>query len=290
MTAKEGFYRLLSELTACYGDAAEARSVARVLFEDGLNIQYPLLKGELGPADQQYLALCQERLLKGEPIQYITGNAWFYGDRFLVTPAVLIPRPETEELVEWVLQWLNREVKKEASPRVLDVGTGSGCIAIEIKKRYPNSVLTALDIQRDALSLARRNAALLGVEMEFLELDILDTASWDKLPRFDVLVSNPPYVLEAERPQMPPQVRDFEPEIALFVPDEDPLRFYTALGALALRKLHSGGALFAECHYLKCRDVAALWEGMGLTELEIRRDLYGHERMVKAICPQAQNA
>ncbi|MFZ4559195.1 MAG: peptide chain release factor N(5)-glutamine methyltransferase [Saprospiraceae bacterium] len=285
MTAKEGFHLLLAELTACYGDAAEARSVARFLFEDGLNIRYPLLKGELEPAEQQYLAMSRERLLKGEPIQYVTGYAWFYGDRFLVSPAVLIPRPETEELVEWVLQWLKREGEKEATPRVLDIGTGSGCIAIEIKKRYPASDVSALDIQPDALALARKNAALFGVEVVFHEEDILDASSQDKLPSFDVLVSNPPYVLEAERPQMAVQVRDFEPGIALFVPDEDPLRFYKALGALAIRKLAKGGALFAECHYLKCGDVAALWESMGLTAIEIRRDGYGHERMVKAIAP-----
>jgi len=282
MTAKEAFHVLVAELTACYGDAAEARSVARILFEDGLHIGYPLLKGELEPADQLYLAACRERLSNGEPIQYITGNAWFYGDQFAVSPAVLIPRPETEELVEWVLQWLAQTGKKESPPRVLDVGTGSGCIAIEIKKRYPASDVTALDIQADALALARRNAASIGVRIQFLEQDILNASAWDQLPAFDVLVSNPPYVLEAERPQMAPQVRNFEPDIALFVPDEDPLRFYQALGALAIRKLDSGGALFAECHYLKCREVAALWERMGLSAIEIRRDLYGHERIVKA--------
>jgi release factor glutamine methyltransferase len=215
-------------------------------------------------------------LLAGRPIQYITGKAWFMGDAYTVSEQVLIPRPETEELVDWVIEYA--AIKGKAL-RILDIGTGSGCIAIALKKALPEATVTAIDISTSAIKIAEANATTLKAEIEFITLDILNTAF---LPgQYDVIISNPPYIPMQEMKNMELQVTDHEPNIALFVPDEDPLVFYKAIARLAKLHLSSNGQLFFEIHYDQGDAMIELLDEMHF-HAELRTDLFGKDRMIRA--------
>jgi len=215
-------------------------------------------------------------LLAGRPIQHITGKAWFMGEAYTVNEQVLIPRPETEELVDWVIEYA--EIKGKAL-RILDIGTGSGCIGIALKKALPEATVTAIDISTSAIKIAEGNATTLKAEIEFVALDILNTAF---LPgQYDVIISNPPYIPMQEMKNMELQVTDHEPNIALFVPDEDPLVFYKAIARLAKLHLSSNGQLFFEIHYDQGDAMIALLDEMHF-HAELRTDLFGKDRMVRA--------
>ena len=215
-------------------------------------------------------------LLAGRPIQYITGKTWFMGEPYIVNDQVLIPRPETEELVEWVIEYA--AIKGKAL-RILDIGTGSGCIAIALKKALPEAIVSAIDISTSAIKIAADNAAALKADIEFIALDILNTAF---LPdQYDVIVSNPPYIPMEEMKNMELQVTDHEPNIALFVPDEDPLMFYKAIARLAKLHLSKNGQLFFEIHYDQGDAMIALLDEMHF-HAELRTDLFGKDRMVRA--------
>ena len=215
-------------------------------------------------------------LLAGRPIQYITGKAWFMGEAYQVNEHVLIPRPETEELVDWIVEYA--EIKGSAL-RILDIGTGSGCIAIALKKSLPEAIVTAIDISPNALKVAANNASALKAEIEFVPLDILNTAF---LPgQYDVIVSNPPYIPMQEMKNMELQVTAHEPNIALFVPDEDPLVFYKAIARLAKLHLTTNGQLFFEIHYDQGEAMVQLLDEMHF-HAELREDLFGKDRMIRA--------
>lgn len=215
-------------------------------------------------------------LLKGRPIQYITGKTWFMGEPYIVNEQVLIPRPETEELVDWIIEYA--AIKGKAL-RILDIGTGSGCIAIAIKKALPEAIVSAIDISTSAIKIAEANAAALKADIELIALDILNTAF---LPgQYDVIVSNPPYIPMQEIKNMELQVTDHEPNIALFVPDEDPLVFYKAIARLAKLHLSPNGQLFFEIHYDQGDAMIALLDDMHF-HAEIRADLFEKDRMVRA--------
>ena len=215
-------------------------------------------------------------LLEGRPIQYITGKTWFMGEPYIVNDQVLIPRPETEELVDWVIEYA--AIKGKAL-RILDIGTGSGCIAIAIKKALPEAIVSAIDISTSAIKIAAANAATLKADIEFIALDILNTAF---LPgQYDVIVSNPPYIPMHEMKNMELQVTDHEPNIALFVPDEDPLVFYKAIARLAKLHLSTNGQLFFEIHYDQGDAMIALLDEMHF-HAELRTDLFGKDRMIRA--------
>ncbi len=215
-------------------------------------------------------------LLAGRPIQYITGKAWFMGEAYQVNEHVLIPRPETEELVDWIVEYA--EIKGSAL-RILDIGTGSGCIAIALKKAIPEAIVTAIDISPNALKVAANNASALKAEIEFVPLDILNTAF---LPgQYDVIVSNPPYIPMQEMKNMELQVTAHEPNIALFVPDEDPLVFYKAIARLAKLHLTTNGQLFFEIHYDQGEAMVQLLDEMHF-HAELREDLFGKDRMIRA--------
>jgi release factor glutamine methyltransferase len=215
-------------------------------------------------------------LVAGRPIQYITGKAWFMGEAYTVNEQVLIPRPETEELVDWVTEYA--EIKGKAL-RILDIGTGSGCIAIALKKAMPDATVAAIDISPSAIKIAEANAAALKADIEFITLDILNTAF---LPgQYDVIVSNPPYIPMEEMKNMDLQVTDHEPNIALFVPDEDPLVFYKAIARLAKLHLSSNGQLFFEIHYDQGDAMIALLDEMHF-HAELRTDLFSKDRMIRA--------
>jgi len=229
-------------------------------------------------SEEQVLAFetAATALLAGRPIQYITGKTWFMGEPYIVNDQVLIPRPETEELVDWVIEYA--AIKGKAL-RILDIGTGSGCIAIAIKKALPEAIVSAIDISTGAIKIAATNAATLKADIEFTCLDILNTAF---LPgQYDVIVSNPPYIPMQEMKNMELQVTDHEPNIALFVPDEDPLVFYKAIARLAKLHLSTNGQLFFEIHYDQGDAMIALLDEMHF-HAELRTDLFGKDRMVRA--------
>jgi|LauGreDrversion4_2_1035121.scaffolds.fasta_scaffold15477_5 release factor glutamine methyltransferase len=219
-------------------------------------------------------------LLTGKPIQYILGETEFYGLNFRVSPSVLIPRPETEELVKWILVELKD--RKFHHPSVLDIGTGSGCIPIALKSALPHASVFGLDISEEALVTARNNALLNGQDVEFIHQDILDADHLFTNDSFDVIVSNPPYVTIAEQSQMHQNVLDFEPHTALFVPDQDPLIFYDRIADFALKHLKTNGFLFFEINEHLGQETCQLLQAKGFQSIELKKDLFGRDRMIKA--------
>lgn len=216
------------------------------------------------------------RLTEGEPVQYVLGRAEFSGRWFNVRPGVLIPRPETEELCAWI----TADSKASASPKVLDIGTGSGCIAITLQLDMPESKVTAWDISADALDVAHENAQQLGANVNFVKLDALNAKPEGK---WDVIVSNPPYICEKEKKDMAVNVLEHEPHTALFVPDADPLLFYRAITRLAVQTLNKGGRLYFEINPIYADDTCRMMQAEGMTAVELRSDMYGKQRMAKGI-------
>lgn len=219
-----------------------------------------------------------ERVVAGEPLQYVLGETRFYGNTLAVTPAVLIPRPETEELVDMIVSDNTGE-----DLRVLDLCTGSGCIAVSLARALRFPVVTAVDLSEDALEVARENGERLRVKVDFRREDVL--AMRDDGSRYDIIVSNPPYVLDSERSQMSPRVLDNEPAMALFVPDDDPLRFYKAIVAYASDALVAGGRLYLEINPMEVDGIRRLLVDAGLEDIDMIRDMTGRERFAKARKP-----
>lgn len=216
------------------------------------------------------------RLMEGEPVQYVLGRAEFCGRWFSVRPGVLIPRPETEELCAWI----TADSKVSASPKVLDIGTGSGCIAITLQLDMPESKVTAWDISADALDVARENAQRFGANVNFVKQDALNAKPEGE---WDVIVSNPPYICEKEKKDMAVNVLEHEPHTALFVPDADPLLFYRAITRLAVQTLSKGGRLYFEINPIYADDTCRMMQAEGMTAVELRSDMYGKQRMAKGI-------
>lgn len=216
------------------------------------------------------------RLTEGEPVQYVLGRAEFCGRWFSVRPGVLIPRPETEELCAWI----TADSKASASPKVLDIGTGSGCIAITLQLDMPESKVTAWDISADALDVARENAQRFGANVNFVKQDALNAKPEGE---WDVIVSNPPYICEKEKKDMAVNVLEHEPHTALFVPDADPLLFYRAITRLAVQTLSKGGRLYFEINPIYADDTCRMMRAEGMTAVELRSDMYGKQRMAKGV-------
>ena len=230
--------------------------------------------------DDVFLSALQ-RLKKEIPIQYILGETAFYGLTFKVDRNVLIPRPETEELVDWII----KDSSKSQGLRILDIGTGSGCIAISLAKHLPNAEIYALDISKKALQVAEQNAKLNKVSIHFIEQDILNTnvilKGANNLP-FDIIVSNPPYVRESEKVTIKKNVLAFEPHSALFVYDTNPILFYEAIGNFSKKYLKKDGKLFFEINQYLSNEITQFLEKNGFTPIEPRKDLFGNDRMIKA--------
>jgi release factor glutamine methyltransferase len=226
-----------------------------------------------------------------KPIQYITGEAWFYGLRFEVNENTLIPRPETEELVEWIVESQksiveNLKIQKSNNLTILDIGTGSGCIPITLKKEIPNAQVSAIDISEKALEMARKNALDNQVEVNFIHQDILTSQhlnlSTSQPLLFDVIVSNPPYVRNLEKQEIKRNVLDYEPHLALFVADSDALLFYRKIAQLALKSLSPNGKLFFEINQYLGKETVELLEQLGFKNIELRKDFVGNDRMICA--------
>lgn len=233
------------------------------------------------PGDvEQAVVVDLDRLEQSYPIQYILGYVWFYDMQLAVNPHVLIPRPETEELVHRIVQ----DIRASGNPmRVLDLGTGSGCIPLGIKKAVPYCDVSACDISKDALSVARSNAQQQQLAVSFFEYDILSEGALPHAGPYDIMVSNPPYIPLKDRANMHRNVVDHEPSLALFVTDEDPLLFYRKLAHLGRKILRDGGHLYVEIHEDLAKDVVALLQSLQYDQVEVFRDMQGKERMVKAL-------
>lgn len=281
MGRKELFERICRELADVY-PPDEARAAAWALIEEMSGIGRTEIfldpRAEIVPPPAFFEAL--EQLRAHRPLQYVLGTAEFYGLTLRLDERVLIPRPETEELVRRIVG-----ENRGASPRILDVGTGSGAIALALARELPGAAVTGLDISPGALELARENARTNGVEVNFQSLDILTQVPEGQ---YDLIVSNPPYVRVCERSAMRRNVLDYEPEAALFVPDDDPLLFYRRIASLGRRLLVPGGALWFEINEAFGRETAELLAGMGYEDMALWRDLFGKERMVRAKNPSGQ--
>lgn len=276
MAISEAYEQLATTLLRLY-DPGEARSIARIIFEDALGIRNLNRQAALSAEQETQLRHITARLLQHEPVQYIVGLADFYGLRFRVDPRVLIPRQETEELAHWMLEELGK-----GKQRVLDIGAGSGCIPVTLKKLRPEWDVWAVDVSEGALELAAENARMNGAAVTFLQLDILDENQWQRLGIFDAIVSNPPYIPKSEAALMPENVRSYEPHLALFVENQNPLLFYRAIGRFAQRRLRSGGRLFFETNEFNAGEVLELIRSQGFKRIELKRDLSGKERMIGA--------
>ena len=254
-----------------------------------LNPNFELSEAEVGKWNAILALLQQEK-----PIQHITGEAWFYGLQFEVNENTLIPRPETEELVEWIIESWKLEVgswKSENQKRinVLDIGTGTGCIPITLKTNLPQANVFAIDVSEMALEVARRNAELNKVEVNFIQANILEVedvskiqTSISQLPtNFDIIVSNPPYVRNLEKQEIKKNVLDYEPHLALFVEDTDALLFYRKIAQLAIKNLSPNGLLFFEINQYLGKETVELLENLGFKNIELKKDIYGNDRMIR---------
>ncbi|TXE11965.1 peptide chain release factor N(5)-glutamine methyltransferase [Seonamhaeicola algicola] len=222
--------------------------------------------------------------LKAEkPIQYILGETEFFGLNFKVNQHVLIPRPETEELVAWVLKWYSKLNSASQSLKILDVGTGSGCIAITLAKKIPKASVFALDVSGNALTVAKQNAVLNNVDVTCVEASILKPDTANKLPDFDVIISNPPYVRMQEKELMKPNVLNNEPHLALFVENNNPLLFYNAICKFASNKLKENGALFFEINEYLGEEMKQLLHNYNFKNIELKQDIFKKERMIKGV-------
>ncbi|WP_297691045.1 peptide chain release factor N(5)-glutamine methyltransferase [uncultured Eudoraea sp.] len=227
--------------------------------------------------EEQYMFEGLSKLKKEQPIQYVLGQTTFLDLKILVNESVLIPRPETEELVNWALEDIN---DMDDDLEIIDIGTGSGCIAISLAKLKPYLKVTAIDISGPALEVAKKNALLNEVNIQFREVDILKAGSLGK--NYDIIISNPPYIREMERYKMRNNVLQNEPNSALFVPDNDPLLFYRTIAKLARDGLNENGALYLEINQYLSEDVKMLLKEFSFSEIELRKDIFGNDRMIRA--------
>ncbi|MEN9908332.1 MAG: hypothetical protein RLZZ540_1481 [Bacteroidota bacterium] len=230
-----------------------------------------------------------EQLKLEIPVQYLLGKTHFYGLEFEVNENVLIPRPETEELVEWIIESQKLEVRSQKL-RILDIGTGSGCIAISLAKNIPNAQVFAIDVSEKALATAQKNAKMNQVVVNFIKTDILKTNDLEKLPtsnfqlpaKFDIIVSNPPYVRNLEKQEIKKNVLDNEPHLALFVEDDNALIFYRKIAELAQKNLNQNGQLYFEINQYLGKEMIQLLEKMNFKNVELRKDIYGNDRMTRS--------
>lgn len=289
MTIKHYRDYFIQELTPLY-DVGEAESFFYLILEAKHQLQRVdlALQADLAFSESELKIWSSilEQLKKEIPIQYILGVTHFYGLEFEVNSAVLIPRPETEELVDWIIQSLNFGTKlnsevsgQNSKLKILDIGTGSGCIAIALVKNLPNAQVFALDVSEQALATAKTNAEKNQVQLAFIHQSILETL--DLGQQFDIIVSNPPYVRELEKQEIKKNVLDNEPHLALFVEDNDALIFYRKIAQLAQKNLNPQGQLYFEINQYLGQEMLDLLQGMGFKNCELRKDIYGNDRMIQ---------
>lgn len=309
MTIQEARQGLIRQLSSIY-DTREAANIADWVLEHltGLKKIDRLVHRDRPLTEEQSTLLHSytTQLLTHRPVQYVLQEAWFAGLRLYVDEQVLIPRPETEELVAWVVEesrkreagsrksevgsrraedgsWKPEVGSQRPELRILDIGTGSGCIPIALKKQLPEAILHACDVSAGALQVAQRNAAAHAVPIQFHLLDILQEVNWNALPAVDILVSNPPYIPLQDQATMRDNVLQHEPHLALFVANDDPLLFYRTIAAFAQQRLPPGGKIYVEIHEALGAAVVELFTQYGLGEVVLKQDMQGKDRMVRAM-------
>lgn len=295
MTIHEAQQRLIFQLYNIY-ENREAANIADLVMEyiTGwkkidriLHKQVPLLQNNI-----ELLEKYTSELLAHKPVQYVLHEAWFCGLKFFVNEHVLIPRPETEELAEWIIEEvrstkfemrnMNSEDLNHLGPvRIFDIGTGSGCISIALKKQLPQIEIYACDISRDALEVAQKNTATYQADIGLLHLNFLDPAQWIHLPAFDMIVSNPPYIPVKDKETMSQNVLQYEPHLALFVENNDPLVFYRTMADFAKDKMKAGGSIYAELHEENAVEVEQVFSQKGFGNIELKKDMQGKNRMIR---------
>ncbi len=281
MTVDESYKHFVKKLKSVYDDG-EANNITDWVFESIASIKrldrITDKQKQLNNLTVEQLNHALQQLLEHKPVQYVLGEAWFYKMKLKVNEKVLIPRPETEELVEWVVD----EFKIQNSKlKILDVGTGSGCIAIALKKELPASEIFAIDVSKDALQVAMQNSQEHNAEINFMQIDFLNEKSWASLSSFNIIISNPPYIPENEKRKLAKNVADHEPHVALFVNDSDPFIFYKEIAAFAEKNLKEQGKIFVELHESYANEVQQIFAEKNFTT-EIKKDIYGRERMICA--------
>lgn len=284
MNIQSAFTYITQAIASLY-EPREAANIAHLVMEHitGLRKLDRIIYKDrtLEPAQQAQLEQAVEALREQQPVQYVTGTAWFYGMELRVNPQVLIPRPETEELVEWIVQ--DVRMRGAAVMRILDIGTGSGCIPLAVKKELPVANVWGIDVSTGALETAKANATRQQLDVRFEQVNVLDEQATAALPVFDIIVSNPPYIKQSEHTVMQQQVLAYEPSLALFVPDEDALLFYRVIAELAKHKLAPGGSLYFEINEALGNEVVALLQTAGYQHVVLKQDIFGKDRMVRAV-------
>jgi len=278
---KAGIASIRKELAGIYS-AEETESLIFLIFGKvkGYSRTRILLARDeiLSSEETDEIHMIVSRLKQHEPIQYILGETEFFGLPFHTVPGVLIPRPETEELVQWIIQ-----ENQNPRPAMFDIGTGSGCIAISLRKNILQSMVLACDISSVCLETARRNAELNQVDVAILEYDILSNSPELDIPELDVIVSNPPYVREKEKSLMQKNVLNYEPDLALFVSDENPLVFYMRIADFALAHLKNGGRLYFEINEAFGKECSEMLQKKGFSDITLKRDIHGKDRMIRSV-------
>ena len=284
MTIHLAYKQLLAQLYEVY-DNKEAANIADMVIEHVTGqrkIDRIIYKDlPVNVEQQEQLKKITMELLQSRPVQYVLEEAWFMGMKLSVNKNVLIPRPETEELVEWIIDDIKKFGNEDIS--LLDIGTGSGCIPIAIRKKLPTAAVSAIDVSHDALQVAILNSIQQNALVDFLQLDFLDEKEWHQLGKYHLIVSNPPYIKISEEKSMDQNVLKFEPHLALFVPNEDALLFYKAIAKFSLTHLKPGGRVYVEINEALGKDVVRLFEENEFSEVILKKDMQGKDRMVKAM-------
>jgi release factor glutamine methyltransferase len=280
MTLELAYLQLKYQLEILY-EQREASHIANMVMEHITGLlrmdRLVLKEKKLSLEQRKLLDYSTNRLLNSEPVQYVLGEAWFANKPFQVDASVLIPRPETEELVDWLVKDHSIKQYKE----ILDIGTGSGCIPITLKSAIPSASIMSVDISSAALTIAQNNAIEYDVQINLKQIDFLDESNWYVLPQFDCIVSNPPYIKDSERNTLSKHVVKYEPSIALFVSDEEPLIFYRKIALFGKQHLQKNGSIYLEINQTLGNEVVDLFQNYGYST-ELRKDMTGNDRMVKA--------
>jgi len=282
MTIHDARKKIINEISDIY-DNSESTNIAQLVLEyvtELPGIDWIKKQENLNHTQQKSIEEIIVRLKQHEPVQYVLSECWFAGVKLYVDKNVLIPRPETEELVDWLVKDCKSEIKHF---KILDVGTGSGCIAITIKKKLPDVEMWACDISDAALTVARMNADKFETAIDFVGLDFLNASERRQLPNFDIIISNPPYVPQKDRDPMKKNVVDFEPHLALFVANENPLVFYDAIADFSKTHLHPAGRIYLEIHEELGEQVKKIFLNKNFRSVELKRDMQQKNRMVKVL-------
>ena len=282
MTISEAYKDFNNHLKKIY-PAGEAAAITDLVFDKITGLpkwKFRESKEAISQENENDLAMKLKELLLNKPVQYVLGESWFYKRKFFVNEHVLIPRPETEELIEWIVND-HKKTLNQKPLNILEIGSGSGCIPISINLELPDSKVTSLDVSDEALKVAKQNAENLNAKINFIQLDFLDENNWKSFDKYDIIVSNPPYIPFHQINEMPKNVTDFEPAVALFVADNDPFIFYKKIALFATTHLNKNGNIYVELNEKYAKEIASVYKSQSFTT-EIGKDMYGKERMVRA--------